>query len=119
ARTPNSSPPRRATTSAARRGEAITWAARRRSPSPASWPARALTPCRSELAQATDLFAAQAGDDVRGPPGGVDHLGGAAQQPVAGVVAVAVVDPLELVQVDRDQGRRRAVRAGGGRHPPA
>ncbi len=64
--------------------------------------------------QDAELVAAEAGDHVGGPPGRVDHLGGAAQQPVAGGVALVVVDPLQLVQVDRDQGRDRAVAAAAG-----
>jgi hypothetical protein len=50
-----------------------------------------------------ELVAAQAGDHVGGPLGRADGLGGAAQQPVARRVAGAVVDQLQLVQVDRDQ----------------
>jgi hypothetical protein len=64
--------------------------------------------------QHAELVAAEAGDHVGGALGGADHLGGPAQQAVAGKVPVGVVDQLQLVQVDGDQRGGRAVAAAAG-----
>ena len=88
----------------------MAWPTEARTPVATSAPREALGEHRGGVVVAlhgehAELVAAQAGDHVGGPLGRGDGLGGAAQQPVARRVAGAVVDQLQLVQVDRDQGR--------------
>ncbi len=64
--------------------------------------------------QDAELVAAEAGDDVAGAQVGAQTGRNSAQQVVAGVVADAVVDQLEVVEVEEEHPDRRA---GGG--PPA
>ena len=64
--------------------------------------------------QDAELVAAEAGDDVAGAQMGAQARGDRAQQLVAGVVAHAVVDQLEVVEVEEEDPDRRA-RDGGAR----
>ena len=58
--------------------------------------------------QDPELVAAEAGDDVAGAQVGAQPRGDGAQQGVAGVVAEAVVDELEVVEVEEEDPDRRA-----------
>ena len=58
--------------------------------------------------QDAELVAAEAGDDVAGAQVGAQARGDRAQQLVAGVVAEAVVDQLEVVEVEEEDPDRRA-----------
>ena len=58
--------------------------------------------------QDPELVAAEAGDDVAGAQVGAQPRRDRAQQGVAGVVAEAVVDQLEVVEVEEEDPDRRA-----------
>ena len=58
--------------------------------------------------QDAELVAAEAGDDVAGAQVGAQPRRHRAQQLVAGVVAEAVVDQLEVVEVEEEDPDRRA-----------
>ena len=58
--------------------------------------------------QDPELVAAEAGDDVAGPQVGAQPRRHRPQQGVAGVVAEAVVDQLEVVEVEEEDPDRRA-----------
>ena len=58
--------------------------------------------------QDPELVAAEAGDDVAGAQVGAQPRRHRAQQLVAGVVAEAVVDQLEVVEVEEEDPDRRA-----------
>ena len=62
-----------------------------------------------------ELLAAVAADDVGRPQVGPDRLGDAAQDDVAGGVAVRVVDLLEVVDVDERDRQGPVVAATPGR----
>ena len=55
-----------------------------------------------------ELVAADAGDDVAGPHAAAQPLGEDEQELVAGGVAAAVVDALEVVEVDEEHAHRAA-----------
>ena len=55
-----------------------------------------------------ELVAAHAVGDVRAAPRGPDRVGQGLQALVAGLVAVGVVDGLEVVEVEEDQRQRHA-----------
>ena len=61
-----------------------------------------------------ELVAADARHDVAGPDAAAQPLGEHEQQLVAGGVAAAVVDGLEVVEVDEQQAHRAAARTAGG-----
>ena len=63
-------------------------------------------------AQDGELVAAEAGDQIGVAHGGLEPLRDLDQQPVAGLVAEAVVDDLEVVEVE-EQDRDRLTRIGG------
>ena len=67
--------------------------------------------------QRHELVTAEAGQHLALPQHRLHALRRLAQHPVAGVVAVAVVDRLEVVEVDHQQGQAfaAAARAGGRR----
>ena len=58
--------------------------------------------------QDAELVAAEAGDDVAGPQVGAQARRDGSQQGVAGVVAEAVVDQLEVVEVEEEDPDRGA-----------
>ena len=60
--------------------------------------------------QDAELVAAEAGDDVAGAQVGAQPRRDRPQQLVAGVVAEAVVDQLEVVEVEEEDADRRAGR---------
>jgi hypothetical protein len=60
------------------------------------------------LEQGGELVAAQAGHGVLAPDAGLEPAGHGDQEVVAGGVAELVVDRLEVVQVDEEQGQGRA-----------
>ncbi len=74
-------------------------------------------PCRQPLRnvardvgnQHDELVAAGAPDDVMGPEARLDPLGGDDQQLVTDLVAILVVDLLEIVEVDKQQRAGRVV----------
>src|SRR5207249_1295919 len=53
--------------------------------------------------QDDELFAAIPGHDIATPHGSKEAAGNLNQDPVAGLMAVAVVDPLEVVDVDDEE----------------
>ena len=61
-----------------------------------------------------ELVAAEAADGVRCAGLGAEHLDDAAQDRVARTVALGVVDALEVVEVEHDEGERVAVALGPG-----
>ena len=63
---------------------------------------------RAAFQQHAELVAAEPRDHVDGAHARLDQRGDLADQPVAGRVAAGVVDQLELVQVDVEQGVARA-----------
>ena len=64
-----------------------------------------------------ELVAAEAGDEVGVAHGGLEPLRDLDQQAVAGLVPEAVVDDLEVVEVEEEDGDRLAG-VGGGRSAP-
>ena len=64
------------------------------------------------LQQHGELVAAEARDRVLGPHARLHALSDGDQQPVAGVVTEAVVDRLELVQVEEQDGDRGPAAVG-------
>jgi hypothetical protein len=57
-----------------------------------------------------ELLAAEAADQIAPPDARLQHRGKLLQRRVAGVVAEAIVDALEMINIDDEQ---RAARGGG------
>src|SRR5829696_2767170 len=70
------------------------------------------------LGQDGELVAAEAADGVVLAQAAAQPSRDLAQQPVAGAVAEAVVDHLEVVEVDEEHGQAAAVPAGPGQGVP-
>ena len=64
------------------------------------------------VAQHHELVAAEPGDEVAGPHHGTEALGHLDQELVPGVVAEAIVDQLEAVEIEEGDGGE-ALRAPG------
>ena len=65
--------------------------------------------CRQRLAEDDELVTANTGQDVRRPGHCKQSLPDRSKDLIAGVVAVAIIDPLEAVEIDEQDGEDRPV----------
>ena len=68
----------------------------------------------SALADDAEFFAAVAAEQIRGADGAAEDRGDVHQDLVADQVAVGVVDPLEVIEVEHQEAERLAMPFGEG-----